>query len=1260
LQAKVIPDSDGNIGIYSADPSLYGNITYGSSADQATVQRARVNSPKNNLLFGLPRPIVKDTAGNTVGSSRFVLQGNTLQVVASGLSSTKTPVTIDPSVVVTSASDFGNGNSEDNIDFSTSGQITRGGLTGGTVGSWATTSSFTQPSFGLDTAVYNGYMYLLSGHISSGSYTSTVQYAPINASTGTVGAWHYTHNSTDDGTTFVSGFSGARSNFGMAIYNGYLYIAGGGGSGTVLGDVQYASLNANGTVGSWAATTSMNTTRGSFGFGAYNGYLYAYGGCTSSSLGTCSGYSKTLEYAPINANGTIGTWTTSGNNMTTTRINMEGAVYNGYLYAMGGCVSISLGNCTSQLSSVEYAPINSDGTVGTWALTTSFTTSRQNFATVAYNGYLYIMGGSTSLNDVQYAPIYANGALGSWSATTTFTTARFGLAATASNGYLYLAGGCSSTASNCGSSLMNDVQYAKIDPAGVTGPYATNASTLSTSGGQWSAATVAYGGYMYILGGINTQSVNATVSTVYYAKINGNGSLGSWSLTTAFNGARSGLAAAAYNGYMYITGGTHTTSDTSCSPTASLYCTDVQKAAINSDGTLGAWASAGSNYSAIGRANLGAVAYDGHLYVMGGDYGNNSSVSAETDVGQIQSDGTVTGWTTTGNLVNQTSEFAIAQEGPYVYILGGRIGSGSLYNNNVEYAILSNSGTVSWASANNFFANARGNLSGGASNGYVYITGGAYSTGNSLYSDTQYARICMDASTTDGCNGTIGTLGTWHTTSSFTTGRLNQMGTIYNGYLYVMGGCSNQGLFGNCASTSNVLKDVQYTLLNNGGPGTAGSWATNSTSLGTAIASGGTVAYNGYLYVLGGSSSGTPVNTVQYAPINANGTLGTWQTTTSLGTARAGFSTVAYNGYLYILGGFDSTSTAFSDVQYAPINANGTIGAWQATTSFATPRAYFGATVYDGYLYILGGYDSTPTVFSDVQYAPINANGTLGTWQTTTSLGTARAGFSTVAYDGYLYILGGFDSTSTAFSDVQYAPINANGTIGAWQATTSFATPRAYFGVVTYDGYLYLLGGYTGTNQLSDVQYAPINANGTIGAWQATTSLGTARAYYDAVAYRGYLYIAGGIDDNGNTLADVQYTPLNVQARIGHYSKLVDLGSAVSVTGVTFNGTAGGVSISYRAAGTNGVFGSATPVSSIASSGCTSNVASTRYLLLMVTLDDSYGQGTSGGFPDDIGTPANLTDLTVNYSTGHPPPNIRLRGGQTLQAGVLSPLDTCS
>src|SRR5690606_29021545 len=107
---------------------------------------------------------------------------------------------------------------------------------------------------------------------------------------------------------------------------------------------------------------------------------------------------------------------------------------------------------------------------------------------------------------------------------------------------------------------------------------------------------------------------------------------------------------------------------------------------------------------------------------------------------------------------------------------------------------------------------------------------------------------------------------------------------------------------------------------------------------------------------MGGTNSDGYLNDVQYAPINPDGTLGSWLNTTSFTSARESHTSVVYNGYLYVIGGRGSNGFRLNNVRYAPINPDGTLGAWFDTASFTNPREGHTSVVYNNYLYVIGGY----------------------------------------------------------------------------------------------------------------------------------------------------------------------------------------------------------------------------------------------------------------------------------------------------------------
>jgi uncharacterized membrane protein YcaP (DUF421 family) len=346
--------------------------------------------------------------------------------------------------------------------------------------------------------------------------------------------------------------------------------------------------------------------------------------------------------------------------------------------------------------------------------------------------------------------------------------------------------------------------------------------------------------------------------------------------------------------------------------------------------------------------------------------------------------------------------------------------------------------------------------------------GGTY--GGTDYNDTQYAKI------SESSTSLIGSLSDWTNTNNFARDRAGLNVVTYNSYIYVLGGSSLGGV---------NYEDVIYAKINT--DGTIGTWIKTTNFTTSRISSFGSVAYNGYIYVMGGTNGSTYYNDVQYAPINTDGTIGTWKTTSSFTNIRSGLNAVSYNGYMYIMGGYNiSNPHYYNDVQYAKIHPNGTLSKWNYTYNsastttfaggFASYRAHFGAVAYNGYLYVMGGLAANNVHFNDVQYAPINTDGTIGTWKTTSSFTNIREGLGAVAYNGYLYVMGGdnYIGTSVFYNDVQYAPINPNGSVGTWSTTTNLNSPRSSFGTTINNGYLYVIGGTNGSIYYNDVQYAKI------------------------------------------------------------------------------------------------------------------------------------------------------------------------------------------
>jgi hypothetical protein len=289
----------------------------------------------------------------------------------------------------------------------------------------------------------------------------------------------------------------------------------------------------------------------------------------------------------------------------------------------------------------------------------------------------------------------------------------------------------------------------------------------------------------------------------------------------------------------------------------------------------------------------------------------------------------------------------------------------------------------------------------------------------------------------------------------------------------------------------------------------------NATSLPKVRARSGAVYTNGFVYVIGGMDNNRDVATAYYAPVDASGTIGPWKTTTRLPGGRRTVRPAYFNGFMYFAGGNSGfgVNQFHDEVYVARVNTDGTLGAWSATTPLPTPQTSHSTVAYNGFLYIVGGNVGVNCT-NKVLVSRIGAGGALGAWQSTSSLPLPRCGnveAVTVA-NGFMYAAGGYDNSNVT-PVVYYAPINANGTLGAWRTNPNqLRVAREYNALEVLQGHLYAIGGQSsvsGTTTAS-VEVATINADGSVGPFTATASLPAGRTEPGSEVINGRIYVFGG------------------------------------------------------------------------------------------------------------------------------------------------------
>jgi hypothetical protein len=1212
--------SDGGIGVYSANPALFGNITASDSSDQQKLQTARTKGPKDYLVFVLLPPALRD--GEPLGVNpkgaklSLKLEGDIVTLAATQLSHLSYPADIDPSVLVSSATTWGPaGNNESDVTIGSS-QISESSLGGGQLGSW-TTSSVGLPvaTTHATTVVNNGYVYEIGGYTTS--TIQTVEYAQLGSSgafntqtcptgwTLSSSTWCYNLSSLPVATDYAT----------SVVYDGYIYEIGGNSGSSVLQTVEYAQVGSNGalvtrsscetgwTLGgannTWCYnTSSLNTATEYASSIVYNGYIYEIGGYTGSSILATVEYSQVDDTGGLVAPATCPSgWSVGGANnvwcykTTSLAVATEAAtsvVYDGYVYELSGCETGFTCSTTAQ-AVAYYAPINANGSLGSWVEDPQTGPTAMWGAATESGGYIYDFGGCTSsgcgtLNtNPLYSQVYTNGDSNYFDQATTLSPAVESGTAVSYNGYVYVIGGENSSSTN-----QTAIYYSQIKPAGYFGYSQNLANSILTS--TENAASVVYDGYIYEIGGY---SGAAQLKTVEYSQIQPNGTISmascpsgwgssAWCTKSSGTGALAVTdqysTAVATNDTIYLIAGQMN----GTSATNTVYISTPS----NTTGAPGAWTTSASYNLNTATEFASSVTYDGYVYEIGGYSGSSSLSTVEFALSPIAGGAfsslsglCPSGWSLsssgdwcyiTSSLFTATQYASSVVNGGYIYEIGGctsscgnTTGSGS---ETVEYSqVNAANGNLStptcpsgWTAsspwcyntsslpANVAWATAQVN------NGYVYDLGGG--TSQTVENATvEYAPLNND-----------GSVGSWAANVSLSQSLDQATSGVDNGYIYVIGGYN-----GSATTNLNAYQPA------NGGNASIVSLADAGNDLPAATSNSSSVAYDGYLYEVGGlNSSANPIGTVDEATINNNGTVGTWSDVGDLPTPAYLTGLVAVNGYIYDIGGYTlaSNAGAQSMISYAQINtSNGTLtapscasgytlgtgGIWCIDSSaFPVNIAAAPVVSYDNYLYSIGGHVGGAS--TNVYYAPLNTNGSIGSWTTGSSLLASTQQDSAAEYNGYIYEMGG-NSGGHALASVQYAPINANGSVGTWLYGTSLpnATQQNEASEVAYNGNLYLIGGADGING-DFFEEVNINSNGTLGNWVTDPTVLTQNTKYDSTAfYNGYLYILGGNNNGATTYyTTVDYTAVQSIPRIGYFSMPISLDSVnVTPASLVTNGT---------------------------------------------------------------------------------------------------------
>ncbi|MFZ4521951.1 MAG: Kelch repeat-containing protein [Bacteroidales bacterium] len=400
-----------------------------------------------------------------------------------------------------------------------------------------------------------------------------------------------------------------------------------------------------------------------------------------------------------------------------------------------------------------------------------------------------------------------------------------------------------------------------------------------------------------------------------------------------------------------------------------------------------------------------------------------------------------------------------------------------------------------------------------------------------------------------------------------------QQGTAQVTFRQTLNADFNKGVLNNAV----VGSDNVYLQL---GASDVGTWLT-TTVLPQTLSGHKTVSWNDkFAYMVGGYNNTSCVNNVYVATIQPGGITG-WTALNPLPVALRDAAVVIGTNTIYVMGGRDATQV-YNTIYYAALNSDGTIGAWQ-TSSVSLPVNLWGhtATYLMGYIYVIGGSSSASnenTALNTVYTTRVNALNTLSAFTSGTML-TYRNKHSAVTYNSKLYVLGGYDNSGVKSNSVYLGTPGLNGVIAGWALGTNLPVAVSNHSAVVTNGVIAVMAGAVGASLSNTVYYA--NADAVTLTWNTS-----ANVMYDytkdgsAFTGNGQAYYAGGTNLSGTPIINCRFANMVLTSNyIGHgvfvSNPFFELGAERMINSIAFDKSytaPANLQVNYRTAGSDGVW----------------------------------------------------------------------------------------
>ncbi len=243
-----------------------------------------------------------------------------------------------------------------------------------------------------------------------------------------------------------------------------------------------------------------------------------------------------------------------------------------------------------------------------------------------------------------------------------------------------------------------------------------------------------------------------------------------------------------------------------------------------------------------------------------------------------------------------------------------------------------------------------------------------------------------------------------------------------------------------------------------------------------------------------------------------------WQLLSSLPNPRYGFGSAMLDADLYVIGGLDADH-AYSSVDRLDVNTQ----VWKRGRDKPTPVGEVGAVVLRGLMLAPGGRLSSGAVTDQLEiYDPRSDS-----WSSGKAMPTPLSAYAIASYEGYLYLFGGWDGQGFTNKAFVY-DLDAD----EWTALPPMPTACGYAAAVVSNRKIYLIGGYDGKSALRRVAIFNPDAINSNESWQLGPELPASLYDMAGTGIADLIYVLGGKTDAGWNNTIYIFNPIDSEWQI--------------------------------------------------------------------------------------------------------------------------------